>query len=81
MSAVIALHPAARDLMVATDWGFAMVMSGYDVRMKRLQGGVVTLVAQPRSPIHTNAHRIKRPRYAGQYRHVRLPDDPPPSAA
>lgn len=77
MSATVVLHPSAADLIGAVDWGWEMLLRGYDVRLQRLYGGPCTIVARP---AHTNINRVKRPRYAGQFGKAR-PDDLPPHAA
>lgn len=84
MSATISLHPSSRDLVAAVDWGFGMVMLGYDVRAQLLPGGDMTLTARPLDKTHetarTSFNTVKRPKYHHQYHAVRLWDEPPPAA-
>lgn len=81
MSATLMLHPNSWGLKAAVDWGWARMMEGYFVRMCSLPNGAATFIAWPKETARTNAHIKKMPRYAGQYRHVRLGDDLPPDDA
>ena len=77
-------HPATRKLSAATGWEQSVTAHGARAYVPRqvLADFFDRIVeAHTRETARTNANIARIPSYRRQYRHVGLPDDPPPSAA